>query len=412
MGYMFTWPGVPGGPIEFSFPVTNMIVPAWRTLQRPGIKARSPRRGIQHENGNPNALARQDSVYLYNGAGGRQASWHGTVDHKEGFANLPGDEVGWQAGDGAGPGNYNGFAVELSQWAVVHGTAAQWRQARRNAAEMNARVSARINATPPTNRHRDYMNKNCPQYLNGNATWWAEYLSDWWFFYNDEKKRMAGGGGDTPDTTFKAGDTVRVIADAINVRQGWGTHQRIVFGVTKGETATIGKDSDGRYVMPANGYTWINVSVPGRGSGWMATGFGSEMWVEKVASKPDPKPTPKPTYAKVSPVKELLDTNFTFKDKYNTAEGITTINELEFIFVADLIEFKRPTKALQYGHTGSAEVKAPYQEGDRAVAAWLVKGSDGVWYYLLTGGDDEWVRVQYTDTVRVSDAPLLGDDME
>lgn len=99
-----------------------------------------------------------------------------------------------------------------------------------------------------------------------------------------------------------------------------------------------------------------------------------------------------------------------FEDMYHTSAGVTTINELDFIFVADVIEFKRESPALQYGIQGGAVVKAPYQEGDRAIAAWLVKGNDGRYYYLLTGGDDEWVRVNYTDTIRVSDAPLLGDD--
>lgn len=410
--YPFTWPGVPGGPINFSFPVTEMIVPVWRTYQRPGIYARSPRRGVQHENGNPNALARQDSTYLYNGAGGRQASWHGTVDHKEGFANLPADEVGWQAGDGAGPGNYNGFAVELSQWPVVNGTSAQWRQARSHAAEMNARVSARIKATPPSNRHKDYMRKNCPQYMNGNATWWSEYIGNWWFFYNDELSQMKGDKPAPAPSGYKLGDALEVTADAVNVRSGAGTAYRIMHTVRKGHKLRVISDNVGSFQKYANGYTWLNVSV-GNGTGWMATGLPEDVWVEKLAGVDIPKPEPaKPDYAKASPVKELLDTNFSFEEKYDTAEGVSTINEQDFIFVADLIEFKRESPALQYGMEDAKHVKAPYGDGDRAIAAWLVKARDGLYYYLLTGGTDEWVRVQYADTVRVSDAPLLGDDME
>ncbi len=406
----FTWPGVPGGPILFSFPVHNLIVPPWRTLQRPGIKARSPRRGIQHENGNPNALAKQDSQYLYNGAGGRQASWHGTVDHLEGYANLPGDEVGWQAGDGAGPGNYNGFAVELSQWPVVYGTAAQWRQARRNAAEMNARVSARINATPPSNRHRDYMNKNCPQYLNGNATWWKEYLSDWWHFYNDEKARMSGK---TPEGAFRKGDHLIVTADRVNIRVGYGTDYRVLRVAEKGDRMTVIADGVGDSTQWADGYLWANVAIAGFGTGWIATGSGTTPWVEKSAAPPTPEQEPEPSkYVAPSPIPELLDTNFSFDEKYHTAEGITSIDGQDFIFVADVIEFKRTTPAMRWAATSGGEVKAPYQEGDVAVAAWLVKTREGRYAYVLTGGDDEWVRVWYEDTVRVSDAPLLGDDME
>src|SRR5690606_15585613 len=335
--YPFTWPGVPGGPILFSFPVTAMIVPAHRTLQRPGIKARHPRQGIQHENGNPNALARQDSTYLFDGAGGRQASWHGTVDHKEGFANLPGDEVGWQAGDGAGPGNYIGFAVELSQWPKVHGTAAQWRQARRNAAEMNARVSARINARPPSKKHADFMRKTCPEFMLLNPREWDEYISDWWFFYNDEKARMSGKA---PEAGYKAGEWLEVVADAVNVRTGWGTHHRIVGTVRKGRRLEVIGDDTGATTQHFDGYQWVNIRAEGFGTGWMATGFGGEAWVQRI-SAPAPAPKPTPTYAMPSPVPELLETNFSFEEKYHTAEGITTVNELEFVFVADVIEFKR-----------------------------------------------------------------------
>src|SRR5699024_5658624 len=100
------------------------------------------------------------------------------------------------------------------------------------------------------------------------------------------------------------------------------------------------------------------------------------------------------------------------EEKYNTAEGVTSIDGQDFIFVADLIEFKRTSPALRYAVKGGEEVKAPYQEGDRAIAAWLVKTRAGLYAYLLTGDDDEWVRVWYEDTVRIADAPLLGDDME
>lgn len=406
MSYKVIVPGAPGGPIEFSFPVhTHLVVPVWRTLQRPGIKARLPRKGVQHENGNQAALAYQDSKYLFDGAGGRQASWHMTVDDKEGYINIPVDEVTWQAGDGAGPGNYNGLSCELSQ-AMIR-DAARTRKARRNAAEMMGRIGARVNAEPPSNRHKDYMLKNCPQFLNADPNAWNQYLADYAYFYKDEKARMSGGSVATP---FKVGDRLEVTADAINVRVGYGTQYRVTSTVLKGATMTVIADGSGTFYTYANGYNWVNVRLASGGTGWMATGTSSEVWVKKTAAAPTSPPVV--TYAKKVPIPALLETNLKFKDKYNTVEGITTDDENEFIFVADLIEFKTKTKALQVAVPNAASVRADYEEGDRAVAAWLVKNYQGVWFYLLTGGDDEWVRVPYTSTVRISDAPLLGDDME
>lgn len=479
-GYALVWPGVPGGPIYFSFPMKAMIVPASHTRQRPGIKAYLPRIGIQHENGNPNALAVQDSRYLYNGAGGRQASWHATVDHKEGYANLPADEVGWQAGDGAGPGNYRGFAIELSQWPKVHGTAAQWRAARRNAAEVGGRVGARLNITPPSKRHKDFMNKNCPQYLNGNPAEWAQYVEDWLHFYNDEKARMGkpvpvitlGVGGEAVTTanlnaraepragaalwaTIPQGRTVRVIdgprtdpgyqwwrvewqsggkwvsgwvaanwlqatkspdkpapapegrpvvGDRVKVTQnlhlrvGSGTEYRIVSLLAPGTEATV---IDGP--RDANNHRWVDIRLDSGGTGWVA-----DDWLE-VTGKAD-KPKPEPKYAKPSPIPELLETSLGFNDRYNTVVAVSTVNESDFIFVADLIEFKRTSAARQYAGDGFDEVRKPFQEGERAIAAWIVQGDDGIYWYVLTGEDNEWVRAKVADTVRIADSPLLGDD--
>ena len=40
-----------------------------------------------------------------------------------------------------------------------------------------------------------------------------------------------------------------------------------------------------------------------------------------------------------------------------------------------------------------------HQEGDRV--RWSAREEHGgTWWYLLVGGDDQWVRVKYVDTVR------------
>lgn len=407
-GHAVNWPGVPGGPVIFSFPVhLTYVVPEWRTNNRPGIKARKPRKPIQHENGNPNAGAAADSRYLFTGAEGRQASWHATVDHVEGYVNLPADEIGWHASDGSGPGNYQGFAIELSQRSLRMGGSAK-AAARDHAAEIMGRVAiARLGGDRPAKMHRDYApdRKKCPEYFINEPAAWNAYVDAVNRYADDELARM---GKPVPvPAGWAAGDHFRVIADRLNIRQGWGTAARLVGTLDKGTTGVVGKDDEGRFTIQANGYTWLNVAVPGFGTGWLATGLPGDPWLEEIAApKPQPKPQPKPVYAKPLPVTELLGTDL---KKHDTAVGIVTANETEFIFVADVIQFTAPSKALQYAGAKAPSIRADYQKGERAIAAWLVKAADGEWYYMLTGGDDEWARVRYTDTVRVSDAPLLDD---
>lgn len=406
MAYTTTIPGVPGGPIQTSFPVKILIAPAWRTNVRPGIKARLPRLSVQHETGNPNTYAVGDATYLYNGSGGRQASWHITIDDKEAYIGIPLDEVTWQAGDGAGPGNYNGISCELAVHTAIVNDASRRALSQKNAAEIMGKIGARLNATPPARQHANFMVKNCPAQMRNRGEW-NRYV-DWYNqFYAMEKQAMSGGA---PAPAFAVGDRIEVIAAALNIRTGWGTTARIVGTLTPGTFGTVIADGDGRYTTTANGYTWLNVRIDGFGTGWIATGLPGDPWITRTAAPAPPPPPPTPAYTAPLRVPELLQTQMTFADKYHTAEGITTVNELEFIFVADVIEFKRSSPALAWGDLTAPAAKAPYQEGERVIAAWLVKGKDGVWYYLLTGGDDEWVRVRYVDTVRVSDAPLLGDD--
>ncbi len=406
--YRTSIPGVPGGPIETSFPVYLKIAPEWRTNVRPGIKARVPRLPVQHETANPNSMAVDDATYLFNGAEGRSASWHMTVDDTAAYIGIPLDEITWQASDGAGPGNYNGISCELAVHRAIVSNDARRAKSQQNAAELMGKIGARLNATPPAKRHHDYApdGKWCPREMMNRGEW-NRYV-DWWNGYYTMEKRVMAGGGTT--STYKPGDRIEVTVQALNVRTGYGLHHRIVTTLTAGRTATVIMDNAGVSSQYNDGYTWLNVNIDGFGTGWMATGTAAESWITK-ARTPAPVTPPK-QYAPVMPVKELLATNFSFKDKYNTAEGITTVNESEFIFVADVIEFKRTSPAKQYAMEAAKEVKPPYQEGERVIAAWLVKSTEGTWWYLLTGGDDEWVRVKYVDTVRISDAPLLGNDAE
>lgn len=400
-------PGVPGGPIETSFPVYLKIAPPWRTNVRPGIKARTPRLPVQHETANPRSMAVDDATYLYNGSGGRQASWHITVDDKEAYIGIPLDEITWQASDGAGPGNYNGISCELAVHSAIVNDNDRRAQSQMNAAELMGKVGARLNATPPAKRHHDYApdKKWCPAQMMNRGEW-NRYV-DWWRgFYEMERRAMAGGDVVSP---YKAGDRIEVTAQALNVRVGYGLDYRVVTTLGPGRTATVIADGEGNSSVYRDGYTWLNVNIDGFGTGWMATGTTSESWIGKAAT-PAPVEPPK-VYAKTVPIPALLQTSLNIGDKYDTAEAVTEVGESDFIFVADVVEFKRSSPAMQYALDGAKEVKAPYQEGDRAIAAWIVKSSEGTYWYLLAGGDDEWVRVKQIDTVRIADAPLLGDDV-
>lgn len=197
MAYTTTIPGLPGGPLETSFPVKLKIVPAWRTLNRPGVKAHSPRRSVQHGNGNPNSTAAGEANYLYNGAGGRQASFHSTVDYLGAYIVVPADEVTWQSADGSGPGNMSGFSCELvedaSDWADV----GRRTKTIANTAELMGKVAARLGIAKPeqhwdfnyrqtTNRH------DCPNKLRYTSGAWSTYVKLWNAAKAEELAKMKG----------------------------------------------------------------------------------------------------------------------------------------------------------------------------------------------------------------------------
>jgi len=402
--YRTVIPGLPGGPLETSFPVKLMIVPAWRTNNRPGIKARTPRLSVQHETANSGTYAAAEANYLYNGAGGRQASWHFTVDDREGYVTIPVDEVAWQAGDGSGPGNYNGVACELAVHRDIVNNPTRRAQSQKNAAELMGKVGARLNATPPARQHANFMNKNCPAQMRNRGE--SNRYVDWWHhFYQMEKAAMDGKPA-PEQPVFYIGDTIKALVP-LNLRQRAGTgNVPVIATLPVGTQAVINGPFEWK-----DGYGWLPVETS-YGNGFVAMGENGVLWIEKVKDRPapqpepEPEPEPEPQYVPARPIPALLETDL---KKYDTAEGITT-DDLgqDFIFVADVIEFTKDTVAAQFAVKNPKPVKAPYHAGDRAIAAWLVKSQDtDSWWYVLAGGDDEWVRVPYANTKRVSDAPLL-----
>ena len=68
-----------------------------------------------HNTGNydPGSTAKANANYLYNGSGGRQASWHYTVDANEIWQSFADKRMCWHAGDGSGKGNSASIGIEI-----------------------------------------------------------------------------------------------------------------------------------------------------------------------------------------------------------------------------------------------------------------------------------------------------------
>ena len=198
MPHTTTIPGLAGGPLTTSFPVKTKLIPKWRTLNRPGIKASRPRRSVQHGNGNPNSTAAGEANYLFNGAGGRQASYHSAADDLGVYVMVPADEVTWQAADGSGPGNLRGFSCELVEDRHI------WADPKRRArcieinAEWMGRVAARLDIAKPE-QHWDFNFNNppshrhdCPNQLRHVDGAWDTYVSLWHRYKAEEERAMQG----------------------------------------------------------------------------------------------------------------------------------------------------------------------------------------------------------------------------
>lgn len=201
--YSTSIPGLPGGPLGTDYPIHLLIVPPSQSNNRPGYTARTPRKGLQHGNGNPNSTAAGEARYLFNGAEGRQASYHSTADDIEVWIMIPANEVTWQAADGDGPGNMNGFSCEMVEDADIWGNYDRRDREISYTADFMGRVAARLNIDKPE-QHWDYNYNNapsqrhdCPNRLRhtsiGGRLAWDIYVDRWKVARADEKARMTGG---------------------------------------------------------------------------------------------------------------------------------------------------------------------------------------------------------------------------
>jgi hypothetical protein len=202
-------PGLPGGPLETDYPIHVDLIPISQR-QRPGRKASLPRRSVQHGNGNPNSSAAGEKGFLHGGADGGMVSYHSTGDDREVFVMVPADEVTFQAADGPGPGNENGFSCEMVEDANLWADPARRDRVIHICADFMGRVAARLNIAIPE-QHWDFNwvvcgcsgpcdqecgdRHNCPDKLrhvrmpDGRLAW-EVYVQQWHAAKADELQRM------------------------------------------------------------------------------------------------------------------------------------------------------------------------------------------------------------------------------
>jgi len=307
--YLTEIPGLPGGPLQTTHPVYIKLIPAWRTNNRPGYTARTPRRSVQHGNGNPNSSAAGEATYLFNGAEGRKASYHSTTDDRESWIMVPSNEVTWQAADGSGPGNYNGFSNEMVEDSRIWASETRRDRVIANAAELMGGVAARLDIDKPeqhwTFNYNDPQRHDCPSKLrhttiNGRPVW-EIYSAQWREAKLAERKRMAGEAPSEPSTpptpkpiyadavTVWMGDdlkkttpsdhsfTTKVDGEDVKVKV-WGAERE--YAVVKSTPRYLGPDIKGKRVggNVVVGEDFVGSYVCAVGSTrWIVTKYGS--WI-------------------------------------------------------------------------------------------------------------------------------------
>lgn len=155
--------------------IPDYIPIGWRN--RPGVRM-VPRYITIHDTANPapGANARGHGEYLRNAGARLPVSWHFTVDDREVRQHLPLDEVGWHAGDGRGPGNYQSIGIEICE-----NSDGDRAQAERHAASLAALLIASLpslgGSVDCLRQHYDWTGKNCPHLLRSRPQGWANFTN-------------------------------------------------------------------------------------------------------------------------------------------------------------------------------------------------------------------------------------------
>ena len=114
-----------------------------------------------HNTDNLQGTAESHSRYILNGSGGRQATWHYTVDDRDIYQHLRDTEQGWHAGDKNGPGNTTSIGVEVCMYTGMNKELC-WRNAAWLAATLLVRYKLGIDRVVP---HKKWSGKQCPSQL-------------------------------------------------------------------------------------------------------------------------------------------------------------------------------------------------------------------------------------------------------
>ena len=135
----------------------HVMDPEWITVHNTGNASRG-------------ANAETHNRYIKNGAGGRMASWHFTVDEDRIYQHIPTNRSAWHCTDGAnGTGNRKSIGVEI----CMHSDQKDYKKAEANAIWLinqlrnhpekfeHGRKIAIANIVP----HFRWFNKNCPQLI-------------------------------------------------------------------------------------------------------------------------------------------------------------------------------------------------------------------------------------------------------
>lgn len=125
------------------------------------------------DNTGTGANASSHANLLYNGNGGRTASWHFTVDDKEIYQSLPLDEIGYHAGDGSGPGNMSSIGIEICE-----NKDGNYAKAEQNAVELTAYLLLKFDLpVSAVKKHQDFSGKLCPAKILGRTNGWNDFIN-------------------------------------------------------------------------------------------------------------------------------------------------------------------------------------------------------------------------------------------
>ncbi|BFH14964.1 N-acetylmuramoyl-L-alanine amidase [Paenibacillus melissococcoides] len=123
-----------------------------------------------HNTDNLTGTAESHSRYILNGSGGREASWHYTVDDREIYQHLRDNEQGWHAGDGSGAGNASSIGIEVCMYLGMN-TEQCWENAAWLVARLLDKHNLDVSRVVP---HQKWSGKKCPSQL---LPYWDRFLT-------------------------------------------------------------------------------------------------------------------------------------------------------------------------------------------------------------------------------------------